>query len=120
MDDEAHGPISPHSTNTTNSARSTSPPYLQPDPHLDEVDEDEDPTRNSRDSGLTAHNPVTGWTDLDFLNSLIKKVRALHNEIDKSTRLRKEQTLLDKSKRQYYLHKEINKNTTPQALKEQH
>ena len=35
-------------------------------------------------------------------------------------RLRKEQSLLNKSKRQYYLHKEINKNNTPQALKEQH
>jgi hypothetical protein len=119
-DDEALIPISPHSTNTTNSARSTPPPHLQPDPHLDEVNEDEDPTRNPRDSGLTAHNPVTGRTDLHFLNSLIKKVGALHNEIDKYTRLQKEQTLLNKSKRQYYLHKDINKNATPQALKEQH
>ncbi len=119
-DDEVHSPTSPHSINATNSARSTPPPYLQPDPHLDEVNEDEDPTRKSRDSGLTAHNPATGRTDLHFLNSLIKKVGALHNEVDKSTRLRKEQTLLNKSKRQYYLHKEINKNTTPQALKEQY
>jgi hypothetical protein len=37
-DDEAQSPIPPHSINTTNSARSTPPPYLQPDPHLDEVD----------------------------------------------------------------------------------
>jgi exonuclease III len=96
-DDEAHSPISPHSLNMTNSARSTPSPHLQPDPHLDELGEDEDPTRKSRDAGLTAHNPTTGRTDLHFLNSLIKKVGALHNEVDKSTRLRKEQTLLNKS-----------------------
>jgi hypothetical protein len=109
-----------HSPTTTNSAPSISSPTLQPDPHIDDTEEDEDTSRNPRDSGLTAHNLSTGRTDLHFLNNLIKKVGTLHNEIDKSTRLRKEQSLLNKSKRQYYLHKEINKNSTPPALKEQH
>ncbi len=72
------------------------------------------------DAGLTAHNPATGRTDLHFLNSLIKKVGSLYNEIDKTTRLRKVESLVNTSKRQYYLHKEINKTTTPQATQEQY
>jgi hypothetical protein len=67
--------------------------------HLDEVDEDADTSRNRMDAGLTAHNPATGRTDLHFLNSLIKKVGSLHNEIDKTTRLRREESLVNMSKR---------------------
>jgi hypothetical protein len=51
------------------------------------------------DARLTAHNPATGRTDLHFLNSLIKKVGSLHNEIDKTTRLRREESLVNMSKR---------------------
>ncbi len=72
------------------------------------------------DAGLTAHNPSKGRTDLHFINTLIKKIGYLHNEIDKSTRLKREESLITASKRQYHLHKEINKNTTPQASKEQY
>ncbi len=118
--DETPSPAIHHNTNTTNTVRSTQNPHIQSDPYLDEIEEDADASRNPRDTGLTAHNPTTGRTDLHFLNSLIKKVGALHNEIDKSTRLKKEQSLINKSKRQYHLHKEINKNTTPQAVNEQH
>jgi hypothetical protein len=96
--EETPSPATPHSSTTTNSAPSTPPPTLQPDPHVDDTEEDADTSRNPRDSGLTAHNLLTGRTDLHFLNSLIKKVGTLHNEIDKSTRLRKEQSLLNKSK----------------------
>ncbi len=110
----------PPSTTSNNSGCSTPHLHIQPDPHLDEIEEDADVSRNSRDTGLSAHNLATGRTDLHFLNSLIKKVGALHNEIDKSTRLKKEQALIDKSKRQYHLHKQINKHTTPQAMKEQY
>jgi hypothetical protein len=35
-----------------------------------------------RDLLHSAHNPKTGRTDLHFVNSLIKKLGALHNEID--------------------------------------
>jgi exonuclease III len=94
-------------------------PHLTPDPHLDETAVDEDTSRKPMDEGLTAHNPMTGRTDLHFLNSLIKKVGSLHNEIDKSTRHLKEIALLNKSKRLYFLHKQINKNI-PQATRQQH
>jgi hypothetical protein len=54
------------------------------------------------------------------INSLIKKVGSLHNEIDKTTHLKREESPINTSKRQYHLHKEINKNTTPQAIREQY
>jgi hypothetical protein len=118
--EETPSPATPHNSTTISPAPSTPPSSLQPDPYIDDIEEDADTSRNPRDFGLTAHNLITGRTDLHFLNSLIKKIGTIHNEIDKSTRLRKEQSLLNKSKRQYYLHKEINKNSTPPALKEQH
>jgi hypothetical protein len=52
------------------------------------------------DTGLTAHNLRTGRTDLHFFNSIIKKVGALHNEVDGTKRLKKEEALTTKSKRQ--------------------
>jgi hypothetical protein len=72
------------------------------------------------DTGLTAHNLRPGRTDLHFFNSIIKKVRALHNEVDGAKRLKKEEALTTKSKRQYYLHKQINKKSTSQEMQQQY
>jgi hypothetical protein len=50
----------PNSPTSASPNRSLLDPYLQPDPHLDETEEDADMSRNPMDAGLTAHNPATG------------------------------------------------------------
>jgi hypothetical protein len=113
--------ITPPSSPATSSL-ACSPPDHQPQSHpiLDDVEEDVDRLRNPMDTGLTAHNLTTGRTDLHFVNSLIKKIGTLHNEIDKTSRLKKEENLINMSKRQYYLHKEIKKTSTPPEMQQQY
>jgi exonuclease III len=47
--EEAPNPATPHSSITTNSPPSTPPPTLQPDPYIDDTEEDADTSRNPRD-----------------------------------------------------------------------
>jgi hypothetical protein len=110
----------PSSPATSSPARSPPAPQPQPHPILDDVEGDVDRFRNPMDTGLTVHNPTTGRTDLHFVNNLIKKIGTLHNEIDKTSRLKKEEYLINMSKRQYYLHKEIKKISTPQEMQQQY
>jgi hypothetical protein len=61
------------------------------------------------DHGLSALDIHCGRTDLHFVNELLQELTSLHSSIEKDLKARKQQKLVQASKRLYYLHKKINK-----------